>query len=70
MTQPVECHSGYEYGERPLAIRWQGNRLEIECIIAQWRSPEGKHFKVQTTDDQIFEIFYNELSNEWNIHQP
>ena len=70
MTQPVECHSGYEYAERPVAIHWQGDRLEIECIGARWRSPEGRHFRVQTTDGQFFEIFYDEQSDVWKIHQP
>ena len=69
MTELVECHSGYEYAERPMAIHWQGDRLEIDLITNRWRSPDGKHFKVQTIDGQIFEIFYDAASNEWNILQ-
>jgi hypothetical protein len=70
MTQEVECHSGYEFAERPIAMHWQGSRLEVEHIHARWRSPEGKHFKVQTTDGQFFEILYDQFLDEWSIHQP
>ena len=35
----VECHSGYEYAERPVALHWQGQRLEIESVEAEWRIP-------------------------------
>jgi hypothetical protein len=27
MNDPVECHSGYEYAERPVALHWEGERL-------------------------------------------
>lgn len=66
----VECHSEYEYAEKPLAFWWQGRRLEISQILDQWRVPRGKGFLVKTQDEQIFELFYGELFDEWRIHQP
>lgn len=70
MEAIVECHSGYEYAERPTALRWEGERLEIVEIIARWRIPGGKRFRVRTADDQVFELFYGELYDEWRVHQP
>jgi hypothetical protein len=70
MTEIVECHSGYEYGERPTALTWKGERFEIVEILDRWRIPGGKCFRVETTDGQIFEITYVELYDEWRIHQP
>jgi hypothetical protein len=70
MSDLVECHSGYEYGERPMALVWQGQRLEITEILDRWRIPAGKCFRVRTKDEQVFELFYAELSDEWRIHQP
>lgn len=70
MEELVECHSGYEYSERPLALWWHGERLSIAEIVAQWRIPGGKCFRVRTEDSQIFELFYGELYDEWRIHQP
>ena len=64
----VECHSGYAYAERPVAFRWQGERLEIEVIEAQWRIPDGKRFQVRTRDGRIFELVYAELYDTWRIN--
>jgi hypothetical protein len=70
MTDLVECHSDYTYAERPTALTWEGRRLEITAIVRQWRNPAGKGFRVRTTDAQEFDLFYNEVTHEWQIHQP
>lgn len=64
----VECHSGFEYAERPVAVHWEGQRLEIDAIQAQWRIPGGKCFRVHTQGGQVFELFYGELYDEWRIN--
>ncbi len=64
----VECYSGSEYAERPVALSWQGRRLEIEQVEAQWRIPGGKQFRVRTRDGQVFELLYGELSDEWRVN--
>jgi hypothetical protein len=66
----VECHSGYTYGERPIALHWQGERLLVEEIEARWRIPGGTRFRVRTQDGQVFELFYGQLYDEWRVHQP
>jgi len=72
MTMPelVECHSGFEYAERPTALRWKGERLKVEAVEAEWRISGGRKFRVRTTDEQMFELLYVELYDEWRIHQP
>ena len=40
MGELVECHSGFTYAERPVALTWEGQRLEITRILAEWHSPE------------------------------
>lgn len=65
----VECHSGYEYAERPVALHWQGQRLEIESVEAEWRIPGGRCFRVRTADEHKFELFYGELYDEWRINE-
>ncbi|MEK7326684.1 MAG: hypothetical protein AAB217_15685 [Chloroflexota bacterium] len=64
----VECHSGYEYAERPTALHWQGERLEIEAVEQQWRIPGGKCFRVRATGGLVFELMYGELYDEWRIN--
>jgi hypothetical protein len=65
----VECRSDADYADRPLALTWQGRRLEIAEILASWRGPGEKGFRVKTTDGQAFELAYRQLPDEWHI-QP
>lgn len=69
VTYQIECHSGFEYAERPIAIVMNGNRLEVDAVEDQWRIPGGKCFKVRLVDGRHFELFYGELYDEWRIHQ-
>jgi hypothetical protein len=66
----VECRSDSEYAERPIALYWHEQRLEIVEILSRWRTPEGKGFRVRTTDEQTFELSYEEISADWQIKQP
>jgi hypothetical protein len=70
MAEIVECHSGSEYAERPTALWWNGQRLEVVEVEARWRIPGGKKFRVRTRDGQVFELLYVELYDEWRIHLP
>jgi hypothetical protein len=66
----VECRSDTEYAERPVALHWQEQRLEIVEILARWRTPQAKYFRVRTADDQLFELIYDQAANCWQIQQP
>ncbi len=69
MTQPVECRSDSSYAEKPAALTWAGQRLEIGEIMAEWLTPDEKHFRVRTRDGQTFELTYRLAANEWQIQQ-
>ncbi len=64
---PVECLSGHTYAERPIALWWEGERLNIVEIVARWRIPGGRRFRVQAENDQIFELCYSEQQDEWQV---
>ena len=66
----VECYSGVEYAERPTALWWEGQWLEVEAVEAAWRTPEGKRFRVRTKGGQVFVLVYVEMYDAWSIHQP
>ena len=68
MPDPVECHSGYEYAERPTAVWWEDERLEVAEVEATWRISGGKKFRVRVADGRVFELLYVELYDEWRIH--
>jgi hypothetical protein len=65
----VECRSDSTFAERPLSLTWEGSRYEIAEIVARWRGPSEKGFRVKTTDGQAFDLTYREVPDEWQI-QP
>jgi hypothetical protein len=78
MSENVVCHSGYTYAEKPVAINWEGRRLEILSLLASWRTPMGRHFKVRTANDMEFELTFHEtpgavgadsIDEMWQIQQ-
>ncbi len=69
MIDTVECRSDSEYAERPLAVTWNGQHYEIAEIVARWRGPGEKGFRVKTTNGQAFDLTYREIPDEW-IVQP
>ncbi len=50
-------------------MTWEGHRLEIAEILASWRGPGEKGFRVKTTEGLAFDLAYRELADEWQI-QP
>lgn len=78
MSEKVICHSGYTYAEKPVAINWQGHRLDVISIMAEWRTPHGRFFKVRTEDNLEFELNFHEtppsdtsgsIDDMWQIRQ-
>ena len=69
MMNTVECRSDSEYAERPLSLTWEGLHYEIAEIVARWRGPAEKGFRVKTANGQAFDLTYRELPDEWVI-QP
>jgi len=69
MADNVECHSGFVYADKPVALTLEGQRLEITGILDQWRLPGQRCFRVETSDGQMFELSYSENEDEWHIHQ-
>ncbi len=67
MNHRVWTYSGYEYAERPRALSWDGERLEIIEVLDRWRTPGKKGFRVRTSDKREFELVYEELAEEWSI---
>jgi len=69
VSYQVECHSGYEYAERPIALVIDDQRVEVESVEDRWRIPGGKCFRVNLKDGRRFELFYGELYDEWRVHE-
>jgi hypothetical protein len=63
----VKCYSGDEYAQRPTALCWEDQWLDVSAIEVQWRTPHGKAFRVRTRDNRGFELSWNESADEWKI---
>jgi len=66
VSDRVECHSGYEYAERPVALWWEEHKLTITNIEAEWRTPEHHYFRIRVQDERCFELSYDECHDEWH----
>jgi hypothetical protein len=67
VTNLVECHSGYQYAEKPTAVHWEGQRIEIMALEAEWRTPAGRFFKVRCGGERRFELLYSESNDDWTV---
>lgn len=66
----VECHSGYTYGERPMAFTLEGRRYCVASIQDRRRLPDRIAFRVRTLEGEIFDLVYISLQDKWLIQQP
>ena len=66
----VECYAGAAYPEKPLALTWEGERLEIAQIEYQARTPDGWFYRVRTMNSEVFELRYEESNDRWYVSQP
>lgn len=63
----IACLSSGAYAQRPLAFDWQGERLVVEAIQAEWRTPQAKFFRVRTCEGGAYELVYDELNDLWRV---
>lgn len=68
MDEPaVECYAGVRHPERPRAFTWHGERLRVEQVEREWRTPEGLVFRIRTPDGRRFTLSYREADTAWQI---
>lgn len=60
----VEFYSGHTYAQRPVAFTWEGHHYQVETVLAESMTPDGKIFLVRTTSGKEFELVYQEDENE------
>lgn len=72
MTEPfqtVECYSGSRYAERPVAVHVDGQRLAVEQILHQWRTPAGLGFDVQVAGGRRFRLVWDQIADTWRLEE-
>jgi hypothetical protein len=63
----VLCHSEFTYAQQPVRFLWQENWLDVESILTQWKSPGSICFRVMTTAHMVFELYYQEDRDVWQV---
>lgn len=67
MPDLVECRSDHQYAQRPTAVYWDGERLPVQVILAEWEEPDGKGFRVLSDNLIAFDLFYNYEHDSWEV---
>lgn len=67
MIDQVTCRSDSQYPERPTSFFHDGERWTVKQILARWRTPHNRHFRVLTWDERVFELIYHEAEDHWVI---
>jgi hypothetical protein len=67
VSDPVRCHAGWQYPERPQAVFWEGQWFSVEAVLKHWRDPFGIYFWVKCEDAHHFELFYNASEDAWQL---
>jgi len=60
----VTFYSGHTYAQRPVAFTWEDQNYQVETVLAESLTPEGKIFLVRTTSGDEFELVYQEGEND------
>ena len=61
----VECYSGSAYANRPQVICTELERLPVEEVISEARTPQGKRFSIRLADGRLVELEYLEVQDQW-----
>lgn len=65
----IECYAGYKADERPMSFNLDGNKLMVEKVLEQWRSPESECFKVLADDGKKYLLRNYERKGEWVLER-
>ncbi len=68
-TIHVECRAEHAYPQRPVALHRLGERLEVDAVLREWRTPEGKHYHVVLRGGGELILFYQEASHRWQVRE-
>jgi hypothetical protein len=64
----VQCYSGYRYDQRPYRFTWQDQMFEVEAVLRQENTPQGRRFLVRTDHGDLFALEYNQDTDQWQIN--
>ena len=67
MKIKVDCDSECEFEEAPKRFWIKQKEIRIEKILTSWITPEARHFKVVSDDNDYYTIELNTTSLHWEL---
>jgi hypothetical protein len=67
MHGQVETYSGYRLHEGPRRFTWEGEWLEVRCVLKRERTPQHLNFQVEAGDGRVYLLTYGFLEDAWEI---
>ena len=52
----VDCYAGARGDETPRRFTREGQLVEILAVVAQWRTPDHRYFRVRTTATETYTL--------------
>jgi len=63
----VFCYAGYKGEEEPRRFTFAGRELDVIEILDRWLDPRHRYFKVRGSDEGIYMLRHDEVTNEWEL---
>ena len=63
----VECRSGYQIKEKPVAFQFCNRRYEVKKVVDRWYSEGAVYFKLEADDNNIYLLKYEEGQDSWDL---
>lgn len=63
----VECYSGYQINERPVAFQLLNRQYKVKEVVDRWYGEGAVYFKVEADDDNIYLLKYEEGQDCWDL---
>ena len=63
----VECRSGYQIKERPIAFQFCNRRYRVKEVVDRWYGEAAVYFKVEADDNNIYLLKYDEGQDCWDL---
>jgi hypothetical protein len=61
----VACYAGGRYPDRPRSFTWAGQRLAVQTVEQEWRTPQTLVFDVRIDDERRFRLTYLATGDTW-----
>ena len=67
LTVAVDCYAGARGDETPRRFTRGDQHVEILAVVAQWRTPDHRYFRVATAAKETYTLRQDVTSGGWEL---